>query len=149
MIAITVKMMKLAMKMLWNSLASVSVSPDNERGLSPSAILDHSVVLWPCGRHRTSPARLGFSSRTAARRGCTNRTAHEGERNGAIGGGTGLRENRPLRFSGRRLAPGHRPHGDGLEQKRCEAHCEDQPVLRLVEGPGDRRSRDRSRTLSL
>lgn len=34
MIAITVKPAKLAMKMLWNSFASCSVSPDNEPLLS-------------------------------------------------------------------------------------------------------------------
>ena len=32
MIAITVKAMKLVMKMLWNSLASASVSPDERPG---------------------------------------------------------------------------------------------------------------------
>ena len=57
MIAMTVKTMKLVMKIEWNSFASCSVSPDKSRSIV-SAMLGLSA-FGLVGRYRASPARLG------------------------------------------------------------------------------------------
>jgi hypothetical protein len=57
--------MKLVTKMLWNSRASASVSPETEVHSGIKSDMCRYSAIWPYGRYRAIPARQGRPARRA------------------------------------------------------------------------------------